>query len=273
MKNDAMKTLFVAAILCVACSILVSGAAVLLKPAQEANKVLDVKKNLLLASGLIEEPVTPEEINQAYTQIQAEVIELETGEPTDIEAATFSQEKASKDPEMNKVIDPKADIAGIKVRSRYAPAYKYLKDGSLEMLVLPIKGKGLWSTLYGFLALDKDLRTVRGLGFYAHGETPGLGGEIDNPKWKAIWKGKKAFDENFDDVKITVVKGAVDSSDPKSEYKVDGLSGATITSNGVTFLVQYWLGDDGFGPYLARLRSQQDLTDSADPSSEETQEQ
>lgn len=267
MRNDAVKTLVVATVLCVVCSVMVSSMAVLLKPAQEANKKLDVKKNLLLASGLIKEPVTEQEINEAYSQIQTDIVDLSTGEVVQgINPEDFNQEAARKDPEKNKQIAPGQDIAGLKTRAQYAPVYKYVKDGKIQMLILPVKGKGLWSTLYGFLALDSDLRTIRGLGFYAHGETPGLGGEVDNPKWKALWDGKKAFDPNYDEVKIRVVKGSVDSGTPEAEYKVDGLSGATITSNGVTYLLQYWLDQDGFGPYLAKLRN--DMGTASDEPSE-----
>ncbi len=261
MQNDAIKTLLVATVLCVVCSVLVSSTAVLLKPAQEANKQLDVKKNLLLASGLIKSSATKEEINEAYSKIKVEIVNLETGEVVpDINPTEYDQEKARKDPEKNKSIAPEKDIAGLKTRAPYAPVYKLVKDDQLQMLILPVKGKGLWSTLYGFLALDSDLRTIRGLGFYSHAETPGLGGEVDNPNWKALWNGKKAFSDNYEDVKIRVVKGSVNSGSPDSEYKVDGLSGATITSNGVTHLLHYWLDEDGFGPYLSKLRNQMNVT-------------
>ncbi|MCO5113548.1 MAG: Na(+)-translocating NADH-quinone reductase subunit C [Bdellovibrionaceae bacterium] len=252
MDNEAIKTLVVATILCVVCSVLVSGAAVLLKPMQDINKELDVKKNLLLASGLIHEPVTKAEIEEAYTQIKAEVIDLATGEVTDINPETFDQAKATKDPEMGMFIPAEKDVSGIKTRSKFAPVYKYIKDDQVEMVVLPVYGKGLWSTMYGFLALSSDAQTIKGLGFYSHGETPGLGGEIDNPKWKELWIGKKVFDNNFN-VEVKVVKGAVSESTPQADYKVDGLSGATITSNGVTNMLRYWLGPDGFGPFLKKL--------------------
>ena len=121
------------------------------------------------------------------------------------------------------------------------------------MLLLPIHGKGLWSTLYGFIALETDTRTVKGIGFYQHGETAGLGGEVDNPQWKKQWEGKLVLDDKYKPI-FKVQKGSVDNADPMAQYKVDGLSGATITSNGVTGLIQYWLGEDGFGPYLARFR-------------------
>lgn len=254
-KDSVVGTLVVAAGLCIACSVLVSSAAVSLKPLQDANKVLDVKKNILLASGLIDSSASKEDILSAYQQIQAEVIDLETGEvQTEINAETFDQRKARKDTNTNVVIPKDRDTAGIKLRSKFSIVYKVIKDNTVDMLIFPINGKGLWSTLYGFIALSNDLKEIKGIGFYEHGETPGLGGEVDNANWKAQWKGKKAFGEDLKP-KIALIKGSVPESDPAKDYKIDGLSGATITANGVTGLVQYWLGDHGFGAYITKYRA------------------
>jgi Na+-transporting NADH:ubiquinone oxidoreductase subunit C len=116
-----------------------------------------------------------------------------------------------------------------------------------------VRGAGLWSTLHGFLALENDLNTVAGLGFFEHGETPGLGGEVDNPNWKALWPGKKVYDEG--DAKIQLIKGSVDANTAEAEHKVDGLSGATLTSRGVTNLLQFWMGENGYKPFLSNLQS------------------
>jgi Na+-transporting NADH:ubiquinone oxidoreductase subunit C len=258
-KDSILKTLVVAAVLCVVCSVLVSGAAVSLKERQDINKALDVKKNLLQASGLLAPgSASKEDIEAAYKSIEASVINLETGEVVeDMDPANFDQVKASKDPEMSKLIDSNEDVAGIKRRSKFAPAYKYIEDGKMKMLILPVNGKGLWSTLYGFLALDTDFQTVKGIGFYQHAETPGLGGEVDNPGWKAKWAGKKIYKEG--EVELKVVKGQTSPDRADYDYEIDGLSGATITSNGVTGLVQYWMGEDGFGTYLEKLKSGDDV--------------
>jgi Na+-transporting NADH:ubiquinone oxidoreductase subunit C len=132
------------------------------------------------------------------------------------------------------------------------------------MIVLPIEGYGLWSTLYGFLAVEADTTTVRGITYYQHGETPGLGGEVDNPAWRAAWIGRKAFDQDFEPA-IQVIKGQAGRPE-QDPHHVDGLTGATITSRGVTNMMRFWLGPDGFGPYLARFREthaapQQETTD------------
>ncbi len=247
-KDSVLKTLVVATVLCVVCSLLVSISVVLLKDRQDINKALDIKKNLLLASGLLKNPkALKDEIETAYSSITAVVINLKTGkEAVNIDPKTFDQKKANK---IGKLIDSNKDTAGIKRVSKYALAYKYVVDDVMKMLILPVYGKGLWSTMYGFLALDVDFNTVKGIGFYSHGETPGLGGEVDNPSWKAKWVGKRIYNENLK-VSLKVVKGLVDRGDPEFAYKIDGLSGATITSNGVTGLIKYWLGKDGFGLYL-----------------------
>ena len=131
--------------------------------------------------------------------------------------------------------------------------YLLKKDGKLQRLILPIYGKGLWSTMYGLIALDSDFNTIESFGFYEHAETPGLGGEVDNPTWKAGWVGKKAFDNGGPPV-IRVIKGKVNTKAPGASHEVDGISGATLTCNGVTNTVDFWLGPNGFGPYLDKLK-------------------
>ncbi|ATH08385.1 NADH:ubiquinone reductase (Na(+)-transporting) subunit C [Halobacteriovorax marinus] len=248
MKSETGKTLLVAFLLCIVCSILVSGAAVSLKPMQEANKKLDVKKNLLIASGLVDGNATKADVDAAYKNVQPLLVDLATGDVIEGDIENYDQKKAAKDPKQNLRIDAAKDLGNIKFRAKVAKAYLVKDAGEVSMIVLPVHGKGLWSTMYGFLALAPDTVTVKGIGFYSHGETPGLGGEIDNPSWKATWNGKKALDESFSPI-LKVVKGAA-----RTETEIDGLSGATLTAVGVTGTIQYWLGDDAFGPFLAKFR-------------------
>lgn len=133
--------------------------------------------------------------------------------------------------------------------------YLVEKEGQLDSIILPVHGYGLWSTLYGFLALEGDLNTVVGLGFYSHAETPGLGGEVDNPQWKALWPGKKIYEEGSWSPEIRLIKGNVDPTSSSAPYQIDGLSGATLTSNGVTHLVQFWMGENGYAPFLKNLKA------------------
>lgn len=252
-KNDGIgKTLLVAFAICIVCSVVVSTAAVVLKPAQEANKTLDRKRNILAAAGMLEPGRSVEE---QFAQVQTRVIDLKTGEFTDERnPENYEPVKAAKDPSQSIDLSQEEDIAGIGRRENYALVY--LVEGSggdLDKVILPVRGYGLWSTLYGFIALESDLNTIAGLGFYEHGETPGLGGEVDNPRWKALWPGKQVYRDG--EVEIELIKGSVEPDNPRAEWRVDGLSGATLTSRGVTHLVQFWLGEQGYKPFLNNLKS------------------
>ena len=118
-------------------------------------------------------------------------------------------------------------------------------------MILPIEGYGLWSTLYGFIALEENGNDIYGLQFYQHGETPGLGAEVDNPRWKALWNGKKLRDDDGD-LQITVAKAPPAAG---QDYYIDALAGATLTSRGVHNLVRFWMGEQGYGPFLERLKA------------------
>lgn len=251
-SNDTIgKTIFVALALCLVCSVLVSTAAVNLRPMQNMNRELDKKRNILQAAGLLEEGKSVDEL---YKNIEARVIDVATGEYVDEDPAAYDQRKAAKDPATSVVVSRDRDIASIKRQAKQASVYLVRHKGKVKKVILPLHGLGLWSTLYGFIALDaKNLSTIKGLVYYEHAETPGLGGEIDNPAWKALWNGKQAFDA-AGNVRIGVIKGRVNPARPEAKYQVDGLSGATITSRGVDNMLKYWLGDGGFGPYLAKLK-------------------
>ena len=121
----------------------------------------------------------------------------------------------------------------------------------ISKLILPIRGFGLWGTMYGYISLENDFNTVAGIEFYQHKETPGLGAEVDNPKWKALWPGKQIYQNN--DVALKVIKGKVESDDSMNAYKVDGLSGATLTSRGVSNMIEYWFSESGYSSMLTEL--------------------
>ena len=247
-------TFMFAAGVCLVCSLFVSGAAVSLKDRQEANKVLDRQKKVLTVAGLIEDGASPEpaKVQTLFDDnIVAKVVNMETGTYDDaVNATTFDQRKAASDPETSDVAP--ANKAKVKRMPEHTVVYCVKSGGGCAQYILPIQGAGLWSTLYGYLSVDSDAVTIRGITFYEHGETPGLGGEVDNVKWKASWAGRKIGDGN--DIRIHVKKGKAGSAadDP---YAVDGLSGATLTSNGVTNALSFWLGEDAFGPYLKNLKS------------------
>ncbi|MBD3610199.1 MAG: Na(+)-translocating NADH-quinone reductase subunit C [Gammaproteobacteria bacterium] len=252
-KDSIQNIIKVAFAVCLVCSVIVSVAAVSLKPIQKANKQVEIKKNILAAAGLLK---ADKSIDEQFEVITTRMVDMRTGNfSTDLDIATYNQRKASKDPKQSEKLGRDKDIASIKRLENYSKIYVVESNGKLQTLILPVRGYGLWSTMRGFVALESDLNTIVGLGFYEHAETPGLGGEIDNPKWKKMWVGKKLFD-NTGVMKAAVKKGPVDSSiSVENEHMVDGLSGATLTSNGVTNLIRFWMGKDGFAPFLNKLKA------------------
>ncbi|WP_417778206.1 Na(+)-translocating NADH-quinone reductase subunit C [Stutzerimonas xanthomarina] len=255
-KESTVRTLIVALLVCLVCSVFVAGAAVALRPTQLENRQLDKQRSILAIAGLGEAGMSGAEVKALYKErIVAKLVNLETGKFSDeFDPNTFDPLVAAKDPQLSDALPSERDIASIKRREKYSVVYIVETEGELDTLVLPVRGYGLWSTLYGFLALQEDLNTVAGLGFYQHGETPGLGGEVDNPKWRSLWNGKKLYKEDGE-LAIQVVKGGVDPQSPKADHQVDALAGATLTSNGVNNLLHFWLGENGFGPFIANLRA------------------
>ncbi|MEQ3636665.1 Na(+)-translocating NADH-quinone reductase subunit C [Alcanivorax sp.] len=249
-NESVSKTLLVAFLVCVVCGVVVATAAVSLRPVQAKNQLLDKRMNILQAAGLYQEGT---DVQEVFKTIERKFVEIETGKYVDM-PESYDQRKASNDPSQSRSLSGDTDIAGIKNQAKVAEVYLAKDDsGALSRIIVPVHGYGLWSTLYGFLALEPDANTVAGLGFYEHGETPGLGGEVDNPKWKALWEGKKLYGEQGE-VEIQVIKGTVDSRTSNAEYKVDGLAGATLTSKGVSNLLRFWVGENGLGPYLKRMQ-------------------
>ncbi|MFL0809085.1 MAG: Na(+)-translocating NADH-quinone reductase subunit C [Agarilytica sp.] len=251
-KDTVTKTISVAFILCVVCSIIVSMAAVQLRPAQKANKALDIQVNILKAAGLYEAGA---DIDEAFESIETKLVDLSTGKfSEELEVVSYDQIKAAKNTSLSDELSSEDDIASLSRREKYAKVYVVNGEQGIEKIVLPIRGYGLWSTLKGFIALESDLNTVVGLGYYEHGETPGLGGEVDNPRWKGVWPGKKVYSADGS-VALSVIKGIVSETTPNAEHKVDGLSGATLTSDGVDYMVKFWLGDMGYAPFLTNLKN------------------
>lgn len=255
MSNESVgKTLVVAFSVCLVCAIVVSSAAVALRPLQNANIEIDIQTNILAAAGLLDESMP---VSEQFESVQVRAVDLNTGRFTDaIDPASYDYLKAAKNTSLSSSFADlgTTDIAKLGRRENYAVVY-LLDDaqGRLDKVILPVRGYGLWSTMQGFLALEEDLSTVAGIGFFAHGETPGLGGEIDNPNWKAQWINKEAFDN--EELVLRVIKGVLPAGAPGAESTVDGLSGATLTTVGVDNLIKFWLGEDGFRPFLDNLKA------------------
>ena len=254
-KESISRTLLVAFLVCLVCSLVVAGAALGLKPAQLVNSQLNKQRSILSIAAEAPESASAAEVQRLFKErIQARIVDLDEGRFSDAQdPATYDATKALQDANLSRDLTAEEDVASIHRRERYATVYTVEEDGQLKTIILPVRGYGLWSTLYGFVALKNDLKTVTGLGFYQQAETAGLGGEVDNPRWKELWKGKLAFND-AGEPDIHVIKGNVDASSPNAAHQVDGLAGATLTSKGVQHLLDFWLGQNGFGPFLANLR-------------------
>ncbi len=253
-EEHPLKPFYSVLVLAFGCSALVALAAVGLKPYQDANRALDQKKNILAAAGLYRENVA---IEDQFSSIETRVVELSSGkfiEDPSINPQTFDQLSSATKDETGSAVAAADDIAGIRRQEKYSLVYLVKNGDKLDEIVLPVRGKGLWSTMYGYVAVDANLNTIRGVSFYEHGETPGLGGEIENPRWQKGWQEKNLYNE-AGELSISVVKSSAQSSPEEQVYQIDGLSGATLTSKGVDNLLHFWFGDHGFRPFFERIRA------------------
>lgn len=241
-KETLGRTIGIVVAVCLVCSIIVSAAAVGLRDLQKVNRALDKQTNILDAAGLLEK--AGRDIGGTYKKyIEERYVDLATGQYVTDMAEGFDMFKAAKNPEYQVI--PSPDVASIFRHSKVVSVY-HVKDenGNLERLVMPVYGSGLWGMMYGFLAVESDGKTSRGLVYYDHKETPGLGGEVQNPAWKALWDGKQLFKGG--EVAIHLKKNA----GTDDVHAVDALSGATLTSNGVQKTLEFWLSTQGLGNYL-----------------------
>lgn len=257
-KNSNMKTIITALMLCLICSVMVSAVAVGLKSQQQSNERLDLNKNILVAADKFN-PNTDSNsvVAERFDNFETRLINLETGQfasddeirqagITDV--ATYDVAKAARDPKLSLPLEN--DIAGIGGKPKFGKAYLSKNaNGELEMIVLPFHGAGLWGQIYGLITLDKDLNTIKGVNFYQHKETPGLGSRITDEPWRAQWVSKTLYDDNGN-LHMGVAKQGTANAN-----QVDGISGATLTGRGVHNMLQFWLGENGYKPFLDKLRA------------------
>jgi len=246
--DSVPKTVFVAVSICLVASMVVSAAAVALRPLQAVNALKDKQINILQVAGIYDPDA---DVVAAFAAFEPQVLELSTGQFADqFDPASFDDRAAADDPATSVALTE--DPAGIGRQGQFVTVY-LLRDaaGGIDKVILPLHGYGLWSTLYGFIALESNGNDIFGLQFYEHAETPGLGAEVDNPRWKALWKGKKLTDEDG------VLQISVAKTKPAAgaEYHIDALAGATLTTVGVHNLVNFWMGEDGYQPFLDNLRA------------------
>lgn len=249
--DTPLRALVVTLWVCAFCSAAISGAVTWLRPYQQAHRDAErssrVREMLAAVPGL-ETALAP----GGTARLDARVVELVTGSYAPAVSPDDLEPGASRDVQASAALPPERDLAHIGRRPLHATVFELRDERALRLVVLPVYGAGYLSTLSGYLALDPYTRRVRGLDFYEHGETPGLGSEIQNPAWRAQWVGKLASDE-AGNVRLGVARTRLLPGDPQAEHLVDGISGATKTGDGVTALLRFWLGPDGFGPYLERL--------------------
>ncbi|MEM9843729.1 MAG: Na(+)-translocating NADH-quinone reductase subunit C [Pseudomonadota bacterium] len=246
--DSVAKTVFVAVTLCLVASMVVSAVAVALRPAQEVNRLKDKQVNILQVAGIYEPGI---DVVDAFQAFEPQVLDLSTGNfTTQFDATLFDDRAAADDPALSRALED--DPAGIGRQANYVTVYLLRDDaGAIDKVIMPLHGYGLWSTLYGFIALEENGNDIFGLQFYEHAETPGLGAEVDNPRWKAQWNGKRVADDQGD-LQITVAKTAPPAGE---DFHIDALAGATLTTVGVDNLVKFWLGEEGYAPFLANLKA------------------
>lgn len=258
MNNDSpQKALLVVFCVALFCSVLVSGAAISLKPLQERNALVERSRNIVGLTGLAEagDRLSSDEILEIAQQLDTRVINLETGQfDTSIDPVSFSSRAARNDQDWSVAIPAELDIANLGRRATHEVIYLVWDGDELSRVIFPIVGQGMWSTLWGFVALQADLNTIAAATFYEQAETAGLGDQITRTSWLDVWAGRRMFGDNGM-VRFRVASGPVDPASRAAEFQVDGLTGATVTGNAVTNLVSYWFGPHGYAAFLSELQS------------------
>jgi Na+-transporting NADH:ubiquinone oxidoreductase subunit C len=259
MNNDSpQKALLVVFSVALVCSILVSVASVTLKPIQERNQLVERSRNVIALTGLVEPGVTlaNDEILELVEQLDIRTLNVDSGEfVTDINPVDFDARAAVNNLEMSTAIPPELDTASLGRRSRFEVVYLVWDGDTFSRVILPIVGQGMWSTIYGYIALDSDMSTIGAVSFYEQTETAGLGDQIMRPDWQAQWQGRRLFDDKGE-FRFRTGPGTVKPESPGAAYKVDSLSGATVTADAVTRMIAYWFGPNGYLPFLEQLKSQ-----------------
>lgn len=261
MNNDSPVKAFVVVLLtALICSSLVSAAVVVLRPIQLNNQMVERSRNIIRLTGLVDEGVTPsdEAMLELYQDMDVRILDIDQATFNDeLDPLSFDARRAVNNPELGVDIPPDQDLANLGRRSRFAPVYMVLtEDGKLDRLILPVRGTGMWSMIYGYIALESDLNTIASVTFYEQNETPGLGDQIMRPEWQALWKGRHIYDE-VGDPRFAVNHGKVEPGSSTWLYEVDALTGATVTADAVTAMIRYWFGPDGYRDFLNRLREQE----------------
>jgi len=254
-NNSPQKALLVVFLVALVCSVLVSVTSVTLKPIQQRNQLVERSKNIIALTGLVADgaKLSNDEILAAVEQLDIRMLDIATGDFDDsINPADFDARAAVNNPELSIAIPVTNDIAGLGRRARYATVYLVWQDEQLSRIILPIVGQGMWSTIYGYIALENDLNTIGAISFYEQTETAGLGDQIQRPDWLAKWQGRKLFGKEGN-IRFRVGPGTINPNSPAADFQVDGLSGATVTGDAVTRIIAYWFGVNGYQRFLENM--------------------
>ena len=257
-KDSPRKALIIVLAVSLACSILVSTTSITLKPIQLLNQKIERSRHIVALTGLVpaDKELSNDEILHAVEQLDVRVINIDTGEFDDsIDPEQFDARAAVNNPDLSVAIPAAYDLARLGRRAQHAIVYLVWEGDELKRIILPIHGQGMWSTLYGLLALEADLNTIADVTFYEQAETAGLGDQITDPDWLAQWQGRQLFDDQGE-VQFRVAAGSVAEGSAAARHQVDAISGATVTTDSVTRLVEYWFGPHGYMPFLNNLKNQ-----------------
>ncbi len=247
-NDDPVKTFGVAAIVALCAALLVSTTAVVLQPIQEVH--IERERQALMDAMLDALPGMRELMQEkGITALQTRMVDLSGGVfATGADPSAFDYEAAIRSETASHEVTEIDDIAGLRRVPALMPVHLLEREGELMLLVLPVRGVGYQSTIKAMLALEPTLDTIAGLTVLEQAETPGLGARILDPAWQVQWPGTALVDDSGA-LAVSVVRDGANET-----WEVDGITGATRTSNGVQNMLRFWLGSHGYGPFLERLR-------------------
>jgi len=252
-RNSPTYTLLFTLAVCAVCSVLVAGTYEILGAKQASDAVVLRMLDILRLTGLAEldEALERDEIRARFEAIRPRAVDMKTRRfDPQVDARLHDQREATNDPQTSREAPP--NDAGVRRIPDHAVVYERLGEtGELDQMLLPIHGQGYGGHLFGFLALGPDLKTVRDIFFYEHQETPGLGARIDEPRWRDSWVGRRVFDASGN----VALRLVADAGPPETApYHVDAVTRATVTTTGVQTMLDFWMGPNGFGPFLDHYR-------------------
>lgn len=255
-KDSPRYAILVIILTALVCSSLVSAAVVMLRPIQLNNQLLERSQNVMQLTGLLEPglKLDDDEALRLYKSLDIRLVDIDRAQFDEtIDPQNFDKRRAVNDPELGTGVPAELDLARLGRRSRYAPVYIVWNGQDFQRIILPVRGAGMWSMLYGYVALEPDLNTIAGMTFYEQNETPGLGDQITHEHWLEQWQGRQIYDDRGEPWFSVSSEGAVQPGTETARYQVDALTGATVTGNAVTSMIRYWFGAHGYRAFLESL--------------------